>query len=159
MNHTPVYNIVQGKCLLHLVFDLPKVSKEAPPHQQLTYYRELRGLSKEELARRVGVPLFEIVDYEDQFLDIYDEQAEKLAEVLQIDKELLLDDYTRFVAPGYGKRIKAIRGDLGVSQKRMSELLGVNRSTVSIWEIELHRPSRKNYQCLLAIRDRKEEAK
>ena len=67
MNHTPVYNIVQGKCLLHLVYDLPKVDKAAPPHEQLTYYRKLRGLSKDELAGMIGVSAGEVVNYEKQF--------------------------------------------------------------------------------------------
>ena len=79
MNHTPVYNIVQGKCLLHLVYDLPKVDEAAPPYEQLTYYRKLRGLSKDELAGMIGVSAGEIVNYEKQFQEIYDDQAEKLA--------------------------------------------------------------------------------
>ena len=156
MNHTPVYNIVQGKCLLHLVYDLPKVDKSAPPHEQLTYYRKLRGLSKDELAGMIGVSAGEIVNYEKQFQEIYDDQAQKLEDVLGIESSLLLDDYTKFVAPGYGQRIKALRSELGLSQKKFSEMLGVNRSTVSIWEIELHRPSRQNYQIMIAIRTHEE---
>ena len=104
----------------------------------------------------IGVSAGEIVNYEKQFQEIYDEQAQKLAEVLGMDSALLLDDYTRFVSPGYGQRIKAIRGELGLSQKRFSEMLGVNRSTVSIWEIELHRPSRQNYDSIMAIKTNQE---
>ena len=156
MNHTPVYNIVQGKCLLHLVYDLPKVDKTAPPHEQLAYYRKLRGLSKDELASMIGVSAGEIVNYEKQFQEIYDDQAQKLAQVLDMDSDLLLDDYTKFVSPGYGQRIKALRNKMGLSQKKFSELLGVNRSTVSIWEIELHRPSRQNYQNMFAIKTHQE---
>lgn len=156
MSHTPVYNIVQGKCLLHLVFDLPKADKTAPPCEQLTYYRKLRGLSKEALGKRIGVPTMEIANYEKQFQEIYDEQAEKLAGVLQMDKRLLLDEYTKFVSPGYGQRIKSIRAGLGLSQNRMAELLGVSRSTVSIWEIEMHRPSRQNYQNIRSIQGSQE---
>ena len=98
----------------------------------------------------------EIVNYEKQFQEIYDDQAEKLADALGIDSSLLLDDYTKFVTPGYGQRIKALRSELGLSQKKFSEMLGVNRSTVSIWEIELHRPSRQNYQNMISIKTHKE---
>ena len=146
----------QGKCLLHLVYDLPKADKAAPPHEQLAYYRRLRGLSKDELAVMIGVSAGEIVNYEKQFQEIYDDQAQKLAQALDMDSGLLLDDYTRFVSPGYGQRIKNIRNELGLSQNRFSQLLGVNRSTVSIWEIELHRPSRQNYQNILAIKANQE---
>lgn len=137
---------------MHLVYDLPKVDEAAPPHEQLAYYRRLRGLSKDELAGMIGVSAGEIVNYEKQFQEIYDDQAQKLAQALDMDRGLLLDDYTRFVSPGYGQRIKNIRNELGLSQNRFSQLLGVNRSTVSIWEIELHRPSRQNYQNILAIK-------
>lgn len=98
----------------------------------------------------------EIVNCEKQFQEIYDDQAQKLANALGIDSSLLLDDYTRLVAPGYGQRIKALRSELGLSQKKFSEMLEVNRSTVSILEIELHRPSRQNCQSMIAIKTRKE---
>lgn len=101
----------------------------------------------------IGVSTGEIVNYEKQFQEIYDDQAQKLAEVLGMDSNLLLDDYTKFVTPGYGQRIKTLRSKLGLSQKKFSEMLGVNRSTVFIWEIELHRPSRQNYQNMIAIKN------
>lgn len=85
---------------MHFVFDFLKVSPTAPPHEQLTYYRQIRGFSKEELGALIGVPMGEIVNYEKRSQEIYYEQAEKLAEALNIDVELLLDDYTRFVSPG-----------------------------------------------------------
>lgn len=64
------------------------------------------------------------------------------AKALKIDIELLLDEYTRFTAPGFGAKIKAYRNSLGVSQTEFAKRLGVNRGTVAIWEIEYHRPSR-----------------
>lgn len=80
----------------------------------------------------IGVSAGEIVNYEKQFQEIYDDQAQKLAQALDMDSDLLLDDYTKFVSLGYGQRIKALRNEMGLSQKKFSELLGVNRSTVSI---------------------------
>lgn len=96
------------------------------------------------------------MNYEKQFNPIYYDMAEKLAGVLNIDADLLLDDYTRFTRPGFGKMIKEIRVILGVSQAKFSELMGVTRSTVSIWEIELHRPSRKCYEKLMECKKRQE---
>lgn len=86
----------------------------------------------------IGVSAGEIVNYEKQFQEIYGDQAQKLAQALDMDSDLLLDDYTRSVSPGYGQRIKTLR------------------STVSIWEIELHRPSRQNYQNMFAIKTHQE---
>ena len=56
-----------------------------------------------------------------------------------------------FTAPGYGKRIKEIRTKTGLPQEGFAELIGSRRHTVSIWEIEYHRPSRKNYAALMAV--------
>lgn len=64
---------------------LPKVDKSAPPHEQLAYYRRLRWLSKDELAGMIGVSAGEIVNYEKQFQEIYDDQAQKLAQALDMD--------------------------------------------------------------------------
>ena len=137
---------------MHLAFDFPKVSPDAPPYKQLEYYRLFHGFSKEELGEMIGLPAMEIANYEKQFQEIYYEQAIKLSNVLGIDVDILLDDYTRFVMPGYGNRIKEIRSCLGLSQSALSKQIGVGRCTLSIWEIEYHRPSRENYLKLLAIR-------
>lgn len=144
---------------MQLTFDFPKVEASAPPYQQLEYYRSSKGLSKAQLGEMIGVPATEIVNYEKQFQEIYYEQALKLSEALGIDVDLLLDDYTRFLMPGYGARIKEIRSSLGISQGKFAELMGVNRSTVSIWEIEYHRPSRENYIKIISYKDCKEAYK
>ena len=135
---------------MHLTFDFPKVGASAPPYKQLEYYRSSKGLSKAQLGEMIGVPAAEIINYEKQFQEIYYEQALMLSEALDINVDLLLDDYTKFLMPGYGARIKEIRSALGVSQGKFAELIGVNRSTVSIWEIEYHRPSRENYIKMLS---------
>ena len=93
----------------------------------------------------------EIQNFETQFSTLYYEDAEKIATALKIDIDVLLDDYTRFTAPGYGERIRTIRKALCMSQKRFAEHIGVDRATISIWEIEYnhHRPSRDAYRKLL----------
>lgn len=141
---------------MEIIAEFPKVSADAPPYKQLEYYRSSRGLSKAQLGKMIGVPTAEIINYEKQFQEIYYEQAIKLSEALDIDIELLLDDYTKFLTPGYGARIKKMRASIGVSQEKFAKLMGVNRSTVSIWEIEYHRPSRENYIKMLSYTDGKE---
>lgn len=69
MNHTPVYNIVQGKCLLHLVYDLPKVDKTAPPHEQLgVQFKQ----SADYAVNQLPLPEdYEFLHYEDKGLSGY----------------------------------------------------------------------------------------
>ena len=73
-------------------------------------------------------------------------QAERRIYLIQ----RILDEQPRY------QNIKVLRSELGLSQKKFSEMLGVNRSTVSIWKVELHRPSRQNYQNMIAIKTQKE---
>lgn len=80
----------------------------------------------------------------------------KSSEALDINGDLLLDNYTKFLMPGYGVRIKEKRSALSVSQGKFAELTGVNLSTVSIWEMVYHRPSRENYIKMPSYMDGKE---
>lgn len=117
----------------------------------LSYYREIRDMSREELSAATGIAVGEILNYECRKQELYYEQAKRLADALNIDVSLLLDEYTRFTGPGYGKRIKEIRAKSGLSQSGFAQLMGLRRGNVSIWEIECHRPSRKNYGLLMAV--------
>lgn len=98
-----------------------------------------------------GVSVGVIQNFEAKRNDLYYESALLFADALHIDVDLLLDDYTRFTSPGFGDKIKAIRTGLGLSQSDFAKQMGVTRSTVSIWEIEYHRPSRTVYQKLIPL--------
>ena len=111
-------------------------------------------MSRSRLSELTGVAVGELQNYEAGKQDIYYAVAEKLSEALDIDISLLLDDYTAFLSPGFGNRIKAIRETTGLSQKAFAERLGINRGTVAIWEIEHHHPSRENYDILRKVKTR-----
>ena len=111
-------------------------------------------MSRSRLSELSGIAIGEIQNYEAGKQDIYYSVAEKLSGILGIDVSILLDDYTAFMSPGYGERIKTIREQTGLSQKAFAEKIGINRGTVAIWEIEYHHPSRKNYEMLRKINNR-----
>ena len=89
-----------------------------------------------------------INNLEKRFNPIYYEDAVRFAEIFEIEPEELLDEYTRFCRPGYGKRICSIRKAFELSQVKFAELVGTSRSTVSIWEAEInnHHPSRDKFE-------------
>ena len=76
------------------------------------------------------------------------ESASIIAHALNIKSSFLLDEYTEFCKPGYGKRIRTIRIQSGLTQEQFSERLGFTRSNESTWEDELNnrRPSRESYR-------------
>ncbi|MDO4650977.1 MAG: helix-turn-helix domain-containing protein [Eubacteriales bacterium] len=133
---------------MHLLFDLPKVDEEeADPKTQMEYYRELRGMTKETLAEKMGISFEEVCNYEKGFNPIYFETAQKLGEVLSADPMLFTDEHTWFCRLGYGKRIARIRNEYKLNQEEFSELIGMSRTAVSMWEAEIRhvRPSYENY--------------
>jgi len=75
-----------------------------------------------------------------------EERLDYLVEEFKADSA----EYTRFCLPGFGKKIRAIRAAYGVSQKDFAPIVGVDRSTVSIWEAEIneHHPSREAYNII-----------
>ena len=152
LNHTGVQQRF-GKVLVNLALPMFTKPEGTSPGTILQYYREKNGVSKAELAEKLGMTEYGVINLEKGFNPIHYKDAVAAGELLNLDPEELLDEYTRFCKPGYGKRIKKIRAAYGVSQKAFSELAGVNRSTVSIWEAEINdlHPSRDTYRKLMVI--------
>ena len=151
LNHTQTYNISQGKCLIHLKYKINLKELFRNYYHVLQHYREIKGISRSDLGKMTGIKVGVIQNYESKRSELYYENARLFADVLNIDVDLLLDDYTRFTSPGFGDKIKSIRHQMGLSQSRFATVLGVTRSTVSIWEIEYHRPSRAACQRLIPM--------
>lgn len=143
--------------MLDFQYPVRFIEKDAPPCKQLRHYRQSHNLSVDELGSLMGVTGTEIHNFETQFVELTAQQAERLASILDIDVDLLLDDYIKFTDAGYGQRIKEIRAEMKMSQSTFAKKLGVSRCTVSIWEIEYenHRPSRQMYEKMMKCRKRK----
>lgn len=151
LNHTQVYNVNQGKCLIHLRFRFNIIELHQNYYHILQHYREAAGFTRAELGNLTGVSAGVVQNYESLRNDLYYESALMFADALNINVDLLLDDYTRFTAPGFGDKIRAIRNRFGLSQAQIADHIGTRKSTIAIWEIELHRPSREMYQKLLPL--------
>jgi transcriptional regulator with XRE-family HTH domain len=113
----------------------------------------MNNLSQTELALRLGITRFGINNYEKGFNAIYYEMAMQMADLLKINPELLLDDYTRFCKPGYGDKIKTIRKAYNYTQNEFASKIGTDRSTVAIWECEYknHHPGKNLYEIIIKM--------
>ena len=69
------------------------------PGEKLKYYRIAKGMSQEELGEKVGRSKWGIVNFEKGFNNIHYEDALKFAEILDIDAEELIDEYSAFCSP------------------------------------------------------------
>lgn len=130
---------------MHLRYRWSFVERSAPPHEQLRYYRNFRGLLGKELAALIGVNHATIVNYENLKSPFDYNNAIKIAEVLQIEKELLFDDFNKFIDYPYHQKLKEIRTELHMTQVEFAAFSGINRSTLSAWEKGTWIPTRENY--------------
>ena len=83
--------------MIHLTFDYKTDEKCTTPGQYLKYHRTFQGLSTRELAEKVGIVPATLVLYENDRHPIKYSTAVALANVLGIDRNRLLDEYTAFV--------------------------------------------------------------
>ncbi len=107
----------------------------------------------------IGVSHATIVNYENLKSPFDYNNAIKIAEVLQIDKGLLFDDFNRFIDYPYHQKLKEIRKELNMTQIEFAAFSGINRSTLSAWEQGTWIPTRENYILLAEAFKRASEIK
>ena len=150
LNHTGIYLYSKGKIMIHLTFDYKTDEKCTTPGQYLKYHRTFQGFTTRELAEKVGIVPATLVLYENDRHPIKYSTAVALANVLGIDRNRLLDEYTAFVDYPYFSLLKKVRQELSLTQMQMAEVIGIGQTTYSGWEREARVPRRKEYDKILA---------
>lgn len=145
------------KLLIQINTAISRIEELSEPGQRLRYERVIRNFTANQLGTMAGQSEGYIINLEKGFNSIYYEDAIVLGNILEIEPEVLLDEYTLFCKPGYGDRIRRIRNALGLSQTAFANILGTCRSTISVWEIEYnnHHPSRNIYDKLMELAENK----
>ena len=102
---------------------------------KLRWYRYQKGLRQRDAADYAGIDRSTYIHYEEAGRDFYPkEHMEKLAELFEVPLEDMLDDYNLFLLRGQGAQIKAIRQQLGLTQKAYAAQLGVPLQKFKRWE-------------------------
>ncbi len=117
--------------------------------QKIRYFRHKNCMYAKDVAKYLGMDRtnyghYEEVAYEYCPLAI----LEKLATLYHIPVTDLMDDYHLFLYNGQGNRVLQYRKNLHLTQQEMADKLGVNRTTVRLWEKEFHRMTRPTYEAL-----------
>ena len=150
-NHTSLCELYQGRLLLHLTIPFEGKPKTNLPGDYLKYYRQRKSLTTRSLAEQIGVVPATILMYERNEHPIPYETANQLAAVLDINADMLYDDFAVFLAEPYSDALKRIRSALGMSQKAFAEHIGVIPSYYYKLESGQRRPSRKVYLRMVEI--------
>ncbi len=119
--------------------------------QRLRYYRQLKGYSTRQLADMVSVVPATITLYENDKHPIKYKTAVSIAEVLKIDRTLLLDDYTTFVDYPCNELLQELRKFFNLNQSEIAAKIGVAQSNYSAWERATRTPRRQEYKNILPL--------
>ncbi|WP_207723973.1 helix-turn-helix transcriptional regulator [Mediterraneibacter hominis] len=135
--------------LMHLHFCFEGVPTEKTPAAMLKYYRQRKGLTTRQLAESIGVVPATVLMYEREQFPIPYQTAVAMAEVLEIDRNLLFDEFAQFMDYPYSDRLREVRKAHRLNQATFAEKAGISLSIYSKWEGGSRQPSRKMYEQLV----------
>ena len=115
----------------------------------LKYYRQRKGLTTRQLAESIGVVPATVLMYERERIPIPYQTAVAMAEVLEIDRNLLFDEFAQFMDYPYSVRLHEVRKAYRLNQAIFAEKADISLSIYSKWESGSRQPSRKMYEQLV----------
>ena len=135
--------------LMHLKFCFVGVPTERTPAAMLRYYRQRKGLTTRQLAESVGIVPATLLMYEREKFPIPYQTAVAFADILEIDRNLLFDDFARFIDYPYSNRLREVRKAYGLNQTDFAKKANICYSIYAKWETAVRQPSRKMYEQLV----------
>ncbi len=136
--------------LMHLKFCFESIPNKPTSAAMLRYYRQHKGLTTRQLAESVGIVPATLLMYEREKFPIPYQTAVAFADILKIDKNLLFDDFARFMDYPYSNRLREVRKVYGLNQTDFAEKANICYSIYAKWETAVRQPSRKMYEQLVA---------
>ena len=113
--------------LMHFQFCFESIPNELTPAAMLRYYRQRKGLTTRQLAESEGIVPATLLMYEREKFPIPYPTALAFADILEIDRNLLFDDFARFIDYPYSNRLREVRKAYGLNQADFGSFL------VRIW--------------------------
>ena len=101
---------------MHLNFCFESIPDEPTPAAMLRYYRQRKGLTTRQLAESVGIVPATVLMYERERFPIPYQTAVAMAKVLEIDRNLLFDEFAQFMDYPYSDKLREIRKVYGLNQ-------------------------------------------
>lgn len=135
--------------LMHFTFCFEGVPTEQTPAAMLKYYRHRMGLTTRQLAESVEVVPATVLMYERGQFPIPYQTAVAMAKVLEIDRNLLFDEFAQFLDYPYSDRLREVRKAHRLNQATFAEKAGISLSIYSKWKGGSRQPSRKMYRQLV----------
>lgn len=134
---------------MHLKFCFESIPNEPTPAAMLRYYRHRKGLTTRQLAEGIGIVPATLLMYEREQFPIPYPTAIAFADILEIDRNLLFDDFAQFIDYPYSVKLREVRKAHGLNQTDFAEKADICYSIYAKWETAVRQPSRKMYEQLV----------
>ena len=131
---------------------LDALSKGETVGERIAYHRKRKKLSQQQLADLAGVSVCTIKRMENYKCESNFSTYHKVVTALQVNPDLIYDDYFKFITSDYSQWLKSFRYKHKLTQMHLSELLHVHVKTVMRWEQKELIPNRKHYQLIQQLR-------
>ena len=115
----------QGRLLLQVTIPFEEKPTSNLPGDNLRYYRQRKSLTTRQLAEQIDVVPATILMYERNKHPIPFDVANSLADALDVNADLLYDDFAVFLVTPCSEALKDIRMSIGMSQRAFAEHIGV----------------------------------
>ncbi|MCW6077238.1 helix-turn-helix domain-containing protein [Clostridium sporogenes] len=101
--------------------------------EKIKKYRLLRGLTQIELSIQTNIKKSAIGTYETNKIYPPMEKLEKIAEVLDVDTNVFMDDYYIFISNNHQAFFKDLLVKNNLTVKEISNFLGVHKAMYNRW--------------------------
>ena len=141
----------RDKILYHLTCDMKTLNENATVAERIRFYRTKRNMNGDTLADLAGMSRYAIMYYENSQTEPLLEDLKAIANALNIEADMLYDDYYRFLDYPYTAKIKQVREEHGLLQRELGVMLGVTRRAVERWEHGRNRVTRNVWDKLKTL--------
>ncbi len=120
---------------------------------QIVYYRKLKGMKQEELAKKINVCRDIIIFYENnkEYRQINQrtmENYKRIFKVLEIEDKIKLHGYEKFILTGQAKNIKKLCERIGITRKQIASIVNMPYNTIIQWSYGRVNMSKNKYEKL-----------
>lgn len=120
---------------------------------QIAYYRKLKGMKQEELAKEINVCRDIIIFYErnKEYRQINQRTMnnyKKIFKVLEIEDKVKLQGYEKFILTGQAENIKKFCERTGITKKQIANIVNMPYNTISQWSNGRINMSKNKYEKL-----------
>ena len=124
---------------------------DATVPEKIRFYRLKKNIDGDTLAGYLDVNRAMITYYEKGHCNPTVATLKRIAVALNIEPDLLFDDYYRFLDYPYTERLKQIRTENNLTSSEFGAILGVSSVTINAWQRGQHVMNRKAWEKLKAL--------